>query len=224
MQTAEELRTPRYHENLFEPGFAQGLLDTRFKSWGGEGSGPTCGYTTHLSVVDEHGNAVALTSSLGETSGEVVPGTGILLNNFLGEEDVNPAGGDPEPGQRLMTMCCPTMMERNERIYVMGSGGSSRIRSAVLHGIYYLVDHHLEPQEVVRAPRCHLEGGALHLETPGRPIGTLEELSKSVSDIRSFDGPSVFFGGLHLSSVRDGLFSGGGDARRSGYFATTDEL
>src|SRR4029450_10407174 len=65
--------------------------------------------TTHISVVDERGNAASLTASIGSGSGVVVPGTGIHMNNMLGEYDLNPPGRRARPGARLTTMMAPAV-------------------------------------------------------------------------------------------------------------------
>ncbi|MEZ4465077.1 MAG: gamma-glutamyltransferase [bacterium] len=126
------------------------------------------GFTTHLSTVDAEGGAVGFTGSLGETAGLLAPRTGLILNNFLGEADVYPPPPGLAAGARLMTMCCPTLLERPGGLLVLGSGGSSRIRSALLHAVVYAVDHP-PPVAMVEALRAHFEGGILRYETAHRP-------------------------------------------------------
>ena len=142
------------------------------------------GFTTHLSTYDAEGNAVGITSSLGETAGVSVSSLGLILNNFMGEDDVAPPTCMPAPGERLFTMCSPTLLELEHQSgvqgYMMGSGGSSRIRSIIAHGALYLTEGLLglgaDLSEVVRAPRIHLEGNKLRLETFQRPVGLIEEI------------------------------------------------
>ena len=234
LRRADRTRGPRLHDHLHEPGFMAGFLaalapeeEDEARAHGGRqgrGEAPPRepGNTTHISVVDSDGNAVGLTHSLGETCGLMVPGTGLFLNNFLGESDVFPPDADLRPGQRLMTMCCPTILEVGGNTYVMGSGGSSRIRSAVLHGVVYLTDHGLDAAQAVAAPRCHVEGGQLYAETADRPPGALEALAAGNPGMRRFEGRNMFFGGLHMVGVGPAGFSGAGDARRSGTFGVTD--
>ena len=69
------------------------------------------GFTTHISTYDAQGNAVGITSSLGETAGLSVEPLGLLLNNFMGEEDVAPPHCLPAKGERLFTMCSPSLLE-----------------------------------------------------------------------------------------------------------------
>ena len=89
--------------------------------------------TTHISVVDEDGNVAAMTLSNGEGSGCLIPGTGIMTNNMLGEEDINPAGIDNwQPDRRLGSMMAPTLVLGEGYQVALGSGGSNRIRSAIV--------------------------------------------------------------------------------------------
>lgn len=205
MDVAERSRPEDWPAQLFEQGFVPRYLGA--------------GYTTHISAVDGHGNAVAITSSLGETAGMVVPGTGLMPNNFLGETDVNPPGFPRPVGARLMTMCCPTLLELPEkRIYAMGSGGSSRIRSAVLHGVVYLAENGLNPAQAVAAPRAHMEDGVLRVEIAEREAREVALLRAAFPDMVEFDAPGMYFGGLHIAGLGAEGFVGAGDARRSGAF------
>jgi len=179
------------------------------------------GHTTHVSAVDGDGNAVGITSSLGETAGVLVQDTGVVLNNFLGEADVNPPDHPRAPGERLVTMCCPTTLEGDSGLYVMGAGGSSRIRSAVTHGVVFLSDHNMSAQEAVQAPRLHLDEGTLRVEIMERPPGFREALSLDWPRLIPFERHGMYFGGLHMAGRKDGVFTGGGDPRRTGSWAST---
>lgn len=226
----EQTKGRRMAQNLFLPGFVEGFLSAIAPMEDGEEwlkapvPDPNLnGHTTHISVVDEDGNAVGITSSLGESCGSVAEGTGILINNFLGEEDVNPEGIQRQPGQRLLTMCCPTVVQRDDgETLVIGSGGSSRIRSAILHAIVYSVDHRMTPEQIVVAPRQHVEADQLSLEAEGRPEGTVPVVRSMFDDVRVFDERSMYFGGLNLAGrTAEGRFVGAGDPRRAGAFQTT---
>lgn len=226
----DDTRRGRLRRHLFTPGFVDGFVTALSPTEVGEEhahhgrSEPRRpGNTTQISVVDGEGNAVSLTSSLGETCGRLATGTGVLLNNLLGEDDVNPPDVDLPPGNRLMTMCCPVLLELgNDTLYALGSSGSSRIRSALLHGIVCLTDHGMHPEEVVEMPRVHVEDGVVHIEIDGRPNGTREALSASPWQFREFSGASVFFGGLHIAGRSQGRFLGAGDPRRSGDYGERD--
>jgi len=218
-EALEEIRGSTGLEDWLEPGFAGAFLRnhglTGDVHWAGLGRGGP-GNTTHISAIDEHGQAVGITTSLGETNGHIVPGTGLRMNNFLGEEDVNPGGGIRPPGIRLITMCCPTILELGGQTHVLGSGGSARIRTALLHGLLRLIDHRASPVEAVEAARAHLESGSFQLELQGRPEGTLAAFEGSHPDVRAFEGSSVYFGGLHIASLGPEGLGGAGDPRRSG--------
>src|SRR5207247_8539663 len=91
--------------------------------------------TTQMTVVDADGNVASMTTSNGETSGDVVPGTGVLLNNMLGEDDLHPDGFHAgPPGERVASMMAPTLVldAGGEVVLALGSGGSRRIRTATV--------------------------------------------------------------------------------------------
>ncbi|MCB9549792.1 MAG: gamma-glutamyltransferase [Myxococcales bacterium] len=206
MAANEAAKGADFQARLFEPGFPAAWL-----------AATPSGFTTHLSTVDAEGGAVGFTGSLGETAGLIAPRTGLILNNFLGEADVYPPAARLAAGDRLMTMCCPTLLERPDGLLVLGSGGSSRIRSALLHGIVYTVDHGLPPAEMVEAPRAHFEDGVLRYETVQRPADHAD-IAADFPGAIPFDAPGLFFGGLHVAGVGPAGFLGAGDHRRSGEF------
>lgn len=176
------------------------------------------GNTTHLAVSDREGNVVSVTTTNGEGSGYVIPDFGVMLNNMLGEEDLNPEGFFKWPPYiRLPSMMCPTMVFKDgELLYAYGSAGSNRIRSAILQVLVNLVDFKMSPEEAVQAPRLHVEGGTLYLEPPlGEQF--LEKLEKMFKVVR-FSEKNVFFGGVQL--VAPPLQSGAGDPRRGGVVLT----
>ena len=119
-------------------------------------------------------------------------------------------------------MCCPSILELADgRVIALGSGGSSRIPTAVLHGTMYLTDANRDVPGAVSGPRTHTEGGAIHVETWERTDPTLQTLGDKHPDHIRFDGPNMFFGGLHMAGVGPEGFCGSGDKRRSGTFGTT---
>jgi gamma-glutamyltranspeptidase / glutathione hydrolase len=177
------------------------------------------GSTTHISVVDGEGNAASLTTSNGEGSAYVIPGTGIMVNNMLGEEDLNPKGFHQWPiNQRMSSMMAPTIVLQGDKPrLVLGSGGSNRIRTAILQVISNVLDFGLEIEAAVQAPRLHWERGALHLE-PGYGREALDTLGIAEDDICTWwQSQNMFFGGVHAVAVGpDGTLSGVGDGRRGG--------
>jgi gamma-glutamyltranspeptidase/glutathione hydrolase len=203
MERIQAERTPEFLAGLDDPTFVERFLDGRL------------GSTTHISVLDRDGGACAVTCSNGSCSGVVVPGTGIHLNNMLGEQDLNPLGFHRHPpGRRLPSMMAPTAVLRDGVAeLVVGSAGSNRIRSAILQTIIRVVDDGLRAGEAVVAPRVHFEDGVVYAE-PGVDTGRLETAGRAIARFRE---RNLFFGGVQAVE-RDaaGRFWGGGDPRRGG--------
>jgi gamma-glutamyltranspeptidase/glutathione hydrolase len=174
--------------------------------------------TTQISVVDAAGNAASLTLSNGEGCGHLLPGTGIMLNNMLGEEDLNPGGFHAwRPDTRVSSMMAPAVVEHDGRLIALGSGGSNRLRTAILQTLCNLVDFGMPAAAAVAAPRIHLERERISSE-PGLPEDATALLSSLWGDHHRWDAPNLFFGGCH-TVVRDARgFDGAGDPRRGGVF------
>lgn len=177
--------------------------------------------TTHISVADADGNLASLTVSNGEGSAYVLPGTGIMMNNMLGEEDLNPDGFHQwAPDVRMASMMCPSLaiLPDGGRV-ALGSGGANRIRSAILQVLINLFEFKMPLEKAVSSPRLHLEKNHLSIEH-GFETATLEALQKAWPDHRLWPEPNMFFGGVH-AVVRhaDGRFDGAGDPRRHGVVA-----
>lgn len=171
--------------------------------------------TTHVSVADAEGNVASMTTSNGEGAGYVVPGTGIMLNNMMGEDDLHPEGWHTDPpGVRIASMMSPTVVleEDGRARLVLGSGGSKRIRTAILQTLVATLDLGVPLDEAVNAPRIHWDGEALQVE-PGVPHETLEALRESVA-VNEWDVFDVYFGGVHAVEANGG---GAGDPRRGGH-------
>ncbi len=180
------------------------------------------GSTTHISVVDGDGMAVSITTSNGEGSGIVVPGSGIHLNNMLGEEDINPMGFHRLPAREtLSSMMAPTILVRDGRpVLTLGSGGSNRLRGAILQ----VLSRHIllgEPiEQAVNAPRLHNEGNLLDVEPDGLGGEARHRLSGLGWNIRDWERQSVYFGGVHAICMDErGNLHGAGDPRRGGDIA-----
>jgi len=222
LTTVVNMRSRDFFNDMFTDGFGPAFLARVNAARGGQ-LPPGAGYTTHISTVDGDRNAVAITHSLGETAGILAAGTGVIVNNFLGETDVNPPFLRRPAGSRLITMCCPSILETGDgRVIAMGSGGSSRIPTAVVHGTMYLVDHQWTVRQAVEGPRTHIEADRLHVESEGRREDTMSEILHGDPSYARFDGPNMYFGGLHAACVGDHGFSGHGDPRRSGAFGSVE--
>jgi gamma-glutamyltranspeptidase / glutathione hydrolase len=201
MAAAQAERTPQFVQGLGEQRFLERFLGSRL------------GATTHISVIDAQGRACSATCTNGEGSGVVVPGTGLHLNNVMGEQDLNPLGFHLHPaGRRLPSMMAPSVLTREGGVeLVLGSAGSNRIRSALLQTIVAVVDRGLTVEQAVRAPRVHYEDGVVFAE-PGIETAALGEHEQVVR----FAAPNLFFGGVQAALRRDGELTGAGDPRRGG--------
>ncbi len=177
------------------------------------------GGTTHISVVDNHGNAAALSVSNGEGCGHMLPGYDFMLNNMLGEEDLNPNGFFQwRPNSRITSMMSPTLVRgRNGAITAMGSGGSNRIRSAILQVLVNVLGLGLSLQDAVDAPRIHLENGFLNIED-GHQSDTVSHLCTAFPEHKIWPDRNFFFGGVHAAAYDPSgeAFSAAGDPRRGG--------
>ncbi len=176
--------------------------------------------TSHLSIVDEKGNIVALTQSINHWfgSGMVVPGTGILLNDHLG--DFNDLPGFPnsiEPHKRPASNTAPTIILKDGKPFMtLGSPGGTRIISALSQIIMNVIDFDMSMDQAIEAPRVHCLKNILHLE--GRIeeniVGELEKMGHKLKIHPDFDN---FFGGAQgIIIQKDGTLDGGADSRRDG--------
>ncbi|MBD2484514.1 gamma-glutamyltransferase [Planktothrix sp. FACHB-1365] len=178
------------------------------------------GSTTHISVLDQEGNAASVTTSNGEGSGYIIPGTGIMVNNMLGEEDLNPQGFHQWPENvRISSMMSPTLVLNQEHKpeIVLGSGGSNRIRTAILQVLLNLIDFKMSVEDAVNSPRVHWENHRFDIE-PGFDPESVNTLDLSPQDvIRLWPEKNMFFGGVNtLVKTSDGQLLGAGDIRRNG--------
>jgi gamma-glutamyltranspeptidase/glutathione hydrolase len=199
---------------LFETDFLQTMQNTLMSGLHKSGN------TTHVSVADDRGNVASCTTSVGEGCGFLIPGTDIMLNNMLGEEDLNKGGFHQwKTNHRMSSMMSPTVvMGTDGSLMGLGSGGSNRIRSAIAQAIVNYIDFQLPYDEIVNAPRIHVENGHMDIE-PGFSDDALHGLAmpKEISQFR-WNEKNMYFGGVH-AVFRDskGMLHGAGDARRAGH-------
>jgi gamma-glutamyltranspeptidase/glutathione hydrolase len=179
--------------------------------------------TTHISVVDTEGNAASLTVSTGSGSGVIVPGTGIHLNNMLGEHHLSLARRRRRPGGRLTSMMAPSIvLEDGRPRLVVGSAGSARLRGAILQIVVNAIGHGLPVDEAITAPRVHLDGGHVHCEGGSDPA-ELDELERRGYDVVRWRRRNLYFGGAAAVEVRgDGTLAAAGDPRRGGHGIVVD--
>jgi gamma-glutamyltranspeptidase / glutathione hydrolase len=173
--------------------------------------------TTHIAVVDGRGNAASLTASTGAGSGVIVPGTGIQLNNMLGEFDLAATGGHPRPGVRFTSGMAPSVVLRDgQPRLVVGSAGSLRLRGAIMQIVVNVVAHGLGVSEAIERPRVHLEG-RVNVEGGNDPreVDRLESFGYELARWRS---KNLFFGGAAgVELLEDGTLAAAGDSRRGGH-------
>jgi len=166
------------------------------------GHPPSSRGTTHISIIDKDGNMASLTASNGEGCGAVLPVSGFMLNNMLGEEDLNPRGFHLWPEDRRMTsMMAPTalFLPDGGGKAVLGSGGSKRIRTALLQVIVNLTDFGMPIEKAVECPRIHREGECLSVEG-GLDPAEAAALVRRFPGSRLWDGLNLYFGGAHSAS------------------------
>ena len=194
-------------ERLTGEEYASGQRRRIFSSFGSP-------HTTHLSCVDGDGLTVSITASMGYGSGLVVPGTGIPMNNTLGEPELNPRGFHAlEPGERLISNMSPTVVSSEEGgLISLGSPGASRIPTAILQTVINVVDFGMSLEEAVLAPRFHAEDDLFAYEAGARTSGL-----DGYERVLSYETPNMFFGGVNaVRRTPGGRFEAAADPRRSG--------
>ena len=182
--------------------------------------------TTHYSVVDGEGNAVAVTYTINGSfgAGVIAPGTGFFLNNEMDDFTVKP--GTPNlyglvqgeanaiaPGKRPLSSMAPTLVEKDGQLFlVLGSPGGSRIITAVLETIINIVDYGMAPQEAVDAPRFHHQWlpDEVAYERSGLSPETIAELTRHGLQARR----AATVGCVELIEIANGRLYGVNDPRR----------
>jgi gamma-glutamyltranspeptidase / glutathione hydrolase len=174
------------------------------------------GSTTHFNIVDKWGNALSLSSTVGEGSGHFIKNTDIQLNNMLGEAALLPDGFHSwYPDTRLSSMMAPTIVtdENNRLKVVTGTGGASRIPSAITQVLHNLIDYKASVDDAVNMPRVHLGHSIFNVE-PG--FRAEIEAKKIDAELKKWDEQSLFFGGVHTILCDKGALYASGDERRDG--------
>jgi len=172
--------------------------------------------TTHISIVDKSGNAVAVTTTLNDWFGSkvVVSGSGFFLNDEMDDFSAKPGvpnmygvtGGEAnkiEPGKTMLSSMTPTIIEKNGKLFMIaGSPGGSRIITSVFQVILNVIEHNMGMQEAVDAKRFHSqwlpdaifpESGLLHpkdslkLVQFGHRIRPLDDLEKGLTKVGRTD-------------------------------------
>jgi gamma-glutamyltranspeptidase / glutathione hydrolase len=232
-EAANSRRSDDFHEGLHDEAYVKRFLDSDLDAvaeriasgeWvgghgGAGGPGDRLGSTTHIAVMDAEGSCASVTCSNGTGSGVLVPGTGVHVNNMLGEEDLNPQGFHRiPPGRRVSSMMSPTLALRDGEVALgLGSAGSNRIRSAILQVVVRVLEEGMDADRAVRAGRLHFEAGTVQAE-PGVDEKGLADLERRGVPVVRWKRENLYFGGAQ-AVARDpstGELSGGGDPRRGG--------
>jgi gamma-glutamyltranspeptidase / glutathione hydrolase len=220
MRAQEAARGGRFASQLHRGGLARRLFDTgAVEEWvGALRRREVVRGTTHISVVDARGNAASLTASTGAGSGVIVPGTGIQLNNMLGEFDLAVTGRIPRPGARFTSGMAPSLVLRGDRPrLVVGSAGSLRLRGAILQVVVNVLGHGQGIEEAIERPRVHLDDPHVQCEG-GHDARELDRLAEWGYDLVRWRRHNLYFGGVSGVELRDdGTLAAAGDPRRGGH-------
>jgi gamma-glutamyltranspeptidase/glutathione hydrolase len=171
--------------------------------------------TVHTSAVDDSGIACAVTASSGYGSGEMPDGTGLWLNNGLGEIELNRRDVDSrEPGERLPSNMAPTVARSNDATIAIGSPGADRITTAIHQVLVNMLQFGMPLADAIAHPRIHVDttGDADQLRTePGLDMPALD------LPLHSFPDINMYFGGVSVAAFdRRKGFEVAADARREG--------
>lgn len=180
--------------------------------------------TAHVSVVDDGGGACAVTVSSGYSSGVLVPGVGIWLNNCLGEQELLRDPHGLPPGTRLGSNMAPTVGRRRDgAVLAIGTPGSDRISTALAQVLALHVNGGLDLADAVAHPRLHVR--VRPGEDPPVQVDHEQDLVLPADvgfPTREMGANQMYFGGVAaaLWSPLDGL-TAAGDPRRTGVVAVT---
>lgn len=179
--------------------------------------------TTHLDVIDQAGNAVSITQSIGAVfgSGFMAGDTGIMLNNFLFFLDLDPASPNVIRGNgQLLGPLTPVMLFQDGRLFLsIGTPGGFGITQTTLQMISNVVDHGFGVQAAIEAPRFKTIANTQLVIEDRVPRAVLDELRLLGHEVIPIDGYSAAVGGGQgiLIDPETGAYSGGADPRRDGY-------
>lgn len=172
--------------------------------------------TIAVAAADSEGGAVAGTFSAGYGSGVVPVGTGLLMNNALGEIELVPGGEEAVvPGERMMSNMAPTVGVREGDSIAAGSPGADRITTAIFSTLAGLAQG-LELAEAVDHPRVHPEFGEWGIRIAVEPGIDVTDIGY---ELRLFDELHMYFGGVNAAGLEAGRLTAHADIRRSGAIA-----
>ncbi|MEQ9402036.1 MAG: gamma-glutamyltransferase [Cyclobacteriaceae bacterium] len=191
------------------------------------------GETTHFSVVDKDGMAVAVTASINAYFGAAAasPSLGFLYNTYMNDFEI----GKPDhlfaigPGKMNYSSMSPTIVQKGEESQlVIGSPGSARIISSVAQLVQLWVDTNLSIEQIVASPRVHSVNGKIYYEDFDTPIEWILPFRNKNFEVAfpsyslMTNGLNAYFGGIHTVSLENGIWRGASDPRRDGETFTTN--
>ena len=171
--------------------------------------------TVHTSAVDDEGLGCSITASAGYGSGEMPPGTGLWLNNGLGEVELNPAGADSgTPGERLPSNMAPSVARSPGKVLAIGTPGADRITTALHQVLVNRLEFKMSLEDAIAHPR-------LHVDTRGDHDRLMAEQGLDLPDtdlpVRIFPELNMYFGGVGAALFDAGQgFEVASDPRRAG--------
>jgi len=175
----------------------------------------TSASTVHTSVVDSAGTACAITASSGYGSGEMPAGTGLWLNNCLGEIELNRRGLDAGPvGSRLPSNMAPSVARRDGAVLAVGSPGADRITTALQQFLINYLSFEMPLEEAIAHPRVHIDTSSEEVRLMAEPGLDLPDTGLPV---HLFPNLVMYFGGVGAAvfDSKTGLASAA-DPRREG--------
>ncbi len=177
--------------------------------------------TSHLSIIDDDGNAVTFTTTIEGAFGSGVWSAGFLLNNQLTDFSMKPVDAEGRPvanrvegGKRPRSTMAPTIVfdDKGEVFAVLGSPGGSRIILYVVKALVALLDWDLDAQAAAALTNFGSMGGAAEIEIGWASLWHGLKLKRYGHGL----SPDLMNSGLHILVVRDGQLEGGADPRREG--------
>jgi len=171
--------------------------------------------TISIAAADDEGGVVAASFSAGYGAGLIPAGTGMLMNNALGEQEL--AKAEWAPGERMISNMAPTVARREREAVAVGSPGADRITTAVVTTLIRLAAGD-SLQQAIEHPRLHPEFGEDGVRVAAEPGQHLDDLDLPV---RHFDRRHMYFGGVNGAAFVDGRLQAHADARRTGSVAFT---
>ncbi len=178
----------------------------------------TSASTVHTSVVDDSGNGCAVTASSGYGSGEMPAGTGLWLNNCLGEIELNRRGLDAgPPGARLPSNMAPSVARRDGGVLAVGSPGADRITTAMQQFLINYLQRGMPLQEAIAHPRVHVDTSGDTVNLKAEPGLDLPDVDLPVT---VFPELVMYFGGVGaaVSDAATGLDVAADPRREGGVF------